>query len=89
MADKESRKISQSTVVVPEFIEYPETRINLTGLQQGARVKVKVQVLDRDNNDLMPETIYVTKLTEYPTDPNMEVLGVVRISFNESVKVPV
>lgn len=88
MADKESVRVAQHSVTIAEYIDYPETRINLTGLQQNCRVRVKVQVLDKDGVDLMPETLYVTKMTEYPADPNKEVLGVVRISFNESAKAP-
>lgn len=89
MADLESVKVLQKTVIVPEYIDYPETRIPIGPgvLQKGARVRVKVNVVDKDGLDVMPETLYVTKFTEYPTDPTKEVLGMVRVSFNESGKV--
>jgi hypothetical protein len=91
MADEKlSAIVAEKAIVVPAYIDYPETRITIDSgvLKKDAQVKVTVQVIDKGGADLLPATLYVTKFPEYPADPK-EVLGVIRVSFNESVKAPI
>lgn len=83
MADFETNKITHHTIVVPDQIIYPETRITLDSglLKERDRIIIQIIVRDADGNEKF-NTQHRTVLRNYPTDK--EVLGVAHLHFVES-----
>lgn len=87
MADTNSVKRQQSTVIVPEHVEYPSIRINYGSGMIKKRYRVRVITRVFDENDVQVfEQVERALFPEYPADNKMEVTGRLKVDFVESAK---
>lgn len=88
MADIETIKVSQQSIVVPEHVEYPEGRITIDSgsiLAKNYKVRVEVKVIDDAGVD-KSTTVQCFVFKDMPVNATKEIVGVVRVSFAESTK---
>lgn len=86
MADFDTVKKSQQTIVVPEYIEYPVTRINVVAgdiAKKNYKVRVEVKVVDDAGNDVKTEVMR-TVFKEIPKDK--DIVGIIKATFSEQPK---
>jgi len=85
----DSIKVLAKPITIPEHIEYPDARITIDSgeiIANGDKVRVAVQVYNKDNVLRGSTKIVWYRFPKMPIDPALEILGAVSIGFVESPK---
>lgn len=83
MADNETSKVPQRTIVVNEHVEYPTTRIVLGSgvIQENDKVTLNLTVKDNDGNVKYSEKVK-TNFKDYPS--GMYIVARAKLDFIET-----
>lgn len=85
----DSIRVVAKPITIPEHMEYQDARMTVDSgeiLNDGDKVRVAMQIYDKNNVQRGVTKIVWYRFPKMPIDPTLEILGAVNISFVESPK---
>jgi len=85
----DSIRVVAKPITIPEHMEYQDVRLTVDSgeiLQDGDKVRVAMQIYDKNNVQRGATKIVWYRFPKMPIDPALEILGAVSIGFVESPK---